>query len=51
MKCEECGKDVQAEAAPNEEDLRLQVGVVLVDHVRRGVGDGEIEEPVRRGGH
>lgn len=43
----------EAEAAPDEEDLGLQVGVAgaLVDHVRGGVGDGPVEEPVGGGGH
>jgi hypothetical protein len=43
----------EAEAAPDEEDLGLQVGVAgtLVDHVGGGVGDGPVEEPVGGGGH
>lgn len=43
----------EAEAAPDEEDLGLQVGVAWagVDHVRGGVGDGPVEQPVGRGRH
>jgi hypothetical protein len=43
----------EAEAAPDEEDLGLQVGVAGagVDHVRGGVGDGPVEQPVGCGGH
>lgn len=43
----------ETEAAPDEEDLGLQIGVAraLVDHVRGGVGDGPVEEPVGGGGH
>jgi len=40
----------EAEAAPDEEDLGLQVRVARpgVDHVRRRVGDGPVEQPVGR---
>jgi hypothetical protein len=43
----------EAEAAPDEEDLGLQVGVAraVVDHVRGGVGDCPVEEPVGGGSH
>ena len=47
------GDTDEAEAAPDEEDLGLQVGVAraLIDHVGGGVGDGPVEEPVGGGGH
>jgi hypothetical protein len=43
----------EAEAAPHEEDLGLEVGVAgaVVDHVRGGVGDGPVEKPVGGGSH
>jgi len=43
----------EAEAAPDEEDFGLQVSVpgARVDHVRGGVGDGPVEQPVGGGGH
>lgn len=43
----------EAEAAPDEEDFGLQVGVARagVDHVGRGVGDGPVQEPVGGGRH
>ena len=43
----------EAAAAPDEEDLGLQVGVAraVVDQVRGGVGDGPVEQPVGGGGH
>jgi hypothetical protein len=49
---DECDAD-EAEAAPHEEDLGLKVRVAgtVVDHVRGGVGDGPVEEPVGGGGH
>jgi hypothetical protein len=47
------GNADEAEAAPDEEDLGLQVGVAGagVDHVRCGVGDGPVEQPIGCGGH
>lgn len=36
---------------PDEEDSGLQIALVLVDHVRGRVGDGEVEEPVRGSRH
>lgn len=43
----------EAEAAPDEEDLGLQIRVAWagVDHVGRGVGDGPVQEPVGGGRH
>lgn len=41
----------QAEGRPNEEDLRLEVGVLRVDHVRCGVRDGPVEQPIAGGRH
>jgi hypothetical protein len=43
----------EAAAAPDEEDLGLQVGVAraVVDQIRGGVGDGPVEQPVGGGGH
>jgi hypothetical protein len=45
------GNAHEAEAAPHEEDLALEVGVLLVDHVGGGEGDGPVEEPVAGSGH
>jgi hypothetical protein len=36
----------EAEGAPDEEDLRLQVGALLVHHVGGGVSNGPVEQPV-----
>jgi hypothetical protein len=36
----------EAEGAPDEEDLGLQVGALLVDHVGGGVSNGPVEQPV-----
>lgn len=43
----------EAASAPDEEDLCAHVGVAraVVDHVRGGVSNGEVEEPVAGGGH
>jgi hypothetical protein len=43
----------EAETAPDEEDLGLQVGVAgaVVDHVGSRVGDGPVQEPVGGSGH
>lgn len=43
----------KAEATPDEEHAGLQVGIAwaVVDHVGRGVGDGEVEQPVGCGRH
>ena len=38
----------EAERAPDEEHLGLQVGVFRVDHVRRRICDREVEDPVGR---
>lgn len=43
----------EAAAAPDEEDLRLQVGIprAVVNQVRGRVGNGPVEQPVSGGGH
>lgn len=43
----------EAASAPDEEDLGAQVGVTgaVIDHVRGGVSNGEVEEPVAGSGH
>jgi len=48
----ECDAD-EAETAPHEEDLGLQVGVArtVVDHIRGGVSNRPVEKPVGGGGH
>lgn len=46
----ECDAD-KAEAAPNEENLRLKIGVFGVHHVWCRVGNREVEKPVAGGGH
>lgn len=40
----ECNAD-ETERSPNEEDLALEIGVVLVDHIGCRVGNREIEQP------
>lgn len=47
------GDAQEAGAEPHEEDLGLQVGKALavVDQVRRGVGNGPVEQPVGGRGH
>jgi hypothetical protein len=36
----------EAEGAPDEEDLGLEVSTLLVDHVRGSIGDGPVEKPI-----
>lgn len=45
------GNADEAERSPDEEHFRLQVGVISIDHVGGGVGNGPVEEPVAGGGH
>jgi hypothetical protein len=45
------GDAYEAEAAPDEEDLALEVGVLDIDHVGGCEGNGPVEEPVAGSGH
>lgn len=47
------GDAQEATAKPDEEDLGLEVGVAtaVVDKVRRGIGNGPVEEPIGGSGH
>jgi hypothetical protein len=40
-----CNAD-EAECAPDEEDFALEVGALLVDHVRCSVRDCPVKQPV-----